>query len=258
MGNFRKSSAALELTGGSDADQLKRLTRTAIGGRHWGSSCTVYSSFEGSSAISLVKSQTREPLTMPGWMLPGCTCLMLCLFASGGKKEKKKEKKGKRENHYTREISKASFKVVAMINRAAACETFINICYASTPNRPGALWSDSGPLRTFGKQANLNTPHFLWRAIWPTPWGKFPDKKKKSENYQEQTYCDLWINEDKCTRQQCCAVSRFTPDNGVCQCWWWKITPQRQSYSLILKPCLVSCSLWCSLRLLPGGSITPH
>lgn len=45
-----------------------------------------------------------------------------------------------------------------MINRAAESETFINICYASSPNGLNPLLSDSEPLRD--KQANLNTPIF--------------------------------------------------------------------------------------------------
>lgn len=49
------------------------------------------------------------------------------------------KKKKKKKIHYTREISKAPTKVVAVIKRAAASETFINICYTSSPNRPGPV-----------------------------------------------------------------------------------------------------------------------
>lgn len=186
--------------------------------------------------------------------VPRCTCLMLCLFLSGGKK------RGERKHYCTRESSKALFKLVATINREAA-SPFINMCYTSSRSRPEPLWSDRGAPQRIWQTSQPKYPHILWRATGPIPRGKSPwneKRRKKSENYRAQTHCDLWINQDKCARQRCCTVLCFTPDSGVCQCWWWKITPQRQSYSLILKPCLVWCSLWCSLRLLPGGSITPH
>lgn len=104
--------------------------------------------------------------------VPRCTCLMLCLFLSGGKK------RGERKHYCTRESSKALFKLVATINREAA-SPFINMCYTSSRSQnPFDL--TEGPLSASGKQANLNTPIFSGEQRDQYP-GENPPEMKKGE-----------------------------------------------------------------------------
>lgn len=78
-----------------------------------------------------------------------------------------------------------------MINRAAASETFINICYTSSPNRPDPLRSDMGPLRAFGKQANLNTPIFSGEQYDQYPEENPLTKKVRIIRNRPTVICEL-------------------------------------------------------------------